>query len=218
MCMDDDNPCCKSSDNENRKDSTGSLTTTQTSKVVTCCSTACKKRFGVPAGTPVGSVVQCPACSTLQKTESSGQTIPYDINSASDTMSRNPLYGSNKPVPASELPEGWDVRDDGRGGFYYADNVKMETSWTPPKHALPVVLPEGWERRKAADGRVYYADNVNKKTSWAVPAGSTRGVDHDKGEGEGQKSRSKSVSGPVLIGANAPSISPIIDHGTHVHL
>jgi len=69
------------------------------------------------------------------------------------------------PPAATQLPPGWEARQDRTGRLYFVDHNHRTTSWDDPRP-----LPPGWECKiDEKTRRPYYVDHNTRSTSWNDP-------------------------------------------------
>jgi hypothetical protein len=116
----------------------------------------------------------------------------------------NPLRqkkgGNHHQRASTQLPDGWDKKNDEEGNRYYVETETGETAWDAPEWDAPecslggsaesddgesmlsaghdrseTVLPSGWEHQMTPEGDKYYQEENTGETSWDPPEGSFGG-------------------------------------------
>lgn len=100
--------------------------------------------------------------------------VPAPVPVRSPTTSNGTAVAAAAAAAPVDLPEGWELRTDGRGRNYYVNHNDQTTHWQPP----PPPLPAGWEQRTDPRGRVYYVDHNTRVTTWRRPTADTQVVQH----------------------------------------
>jgi uncharacterized protein YbdZ (MbtH family) len=78
-------------------------------------------------------------------------------------MSGVPGYQSGGA--SSQLPQGWEARQDRTGRLYFVDHINKSTSWEDPRP-----LPAGWEMKvDEKQKRRYFVCHATRSTTWNDP-------------------------------------------------
>jgi hypothetical protein len=84
--------------------------------------------------------------------------------SVSPNSSPSPSNSSSFTL-ASQLPSGWEARQDRTGRLYFVNHISKSTQWDDPRP-----LPAGWEMKFDEKlKRRYFIDHNTKSTTWNDP-------------------------------------------------